>query len=63
MYWPVATIRRYLVATTYLHKKNKEYHTSLSGGHQIIYGGHQIKNIFCSGTSGAPYISHAPDSI
>jgi len=31
--------------------------TSLSGGHHILSGGHQIKNIFCSGTSGAPYFS------
>ena len=30
--------------------------TSLSGGHHILSGGHQIKNIFCSGTSGDPYV-------
>ena len=31
--------------------------TSLFGGHHILSGGHQIKDIFCSGTSGAPYDS------
>jgi len=30
----------------------------LSGGHQIISaGGHQIRNICCTGTSGAPWES------
>ena len=33
-------------------------HHITSGGHQMLYGGHQIKNICGTGTSGAPYCFH-----